>query len=230
MRGSYTSAGVELLLKAIKAAVAPLSLAKNKLKLDGGNHMRPTDAEKLVAALTANSEVKSAVRERVASSDLPASPVNGGTVVESGGGADEAAAASPISRDAISRDARTSRESTFKGSSNPSFKEPNAPAPVNVAAGKQAGGGSAAADGAVANATSLQATSAGGGSPSSLDAPAGQLGEASPAIESTEVGTEAGAQGAAPASAEGGGTTPLGTTPRSRDKPGASLMLGGGGK
>ena len=56
MRGTYSSAGIELLIKAISAADGPLTVKKDKLKYANENHVRLADSERLSAAFDANKD------------------------------------------------------------------------------------------------------------------------------------------------------------------------------
>ena len=64
MRGTYTSVAVEMMIKAINACETSVSLKKNMIKYMDNNFVRPSDDERLVAALQASSQKPPPVKEK----------------------------------------------------------------------------------------------------------------------------------------------------------------------
>lgn len=61
MRGTYTSAGIELIARSVTAAEVPLTLHKGKLRVAQGNFLRLADENLLSSSLAANTERPRAV-------------------------------------------------------------------------------------------------------------------------------------------------------------------------
>mgnify|MGYP006151717859 CR=1 FL=1 len=72
MRGTYTTAGIDLISKAIKNASTSLSLRPTGLKLHHENYLRAADSEKLLAAFTLNTEKVAAAKNSALEVDIQA--------------------------------------------------------------------------------------------------------------------------------------------------------------
>ena len=186
IRGTYTAAGIDILIQALEESEGPISLRKSSIKLDQGNLVRPLDKERLVAALTANAAKPPIVKEPPREEELE-------PVVE------ETPAKSFKSK--YSPAPRTTEERPPPPSSKPEAAAGDATAKATEpGTDKKEEGATAAAAAPSAASTALP----------------GVAEVAKNAVE--------------PPKGSAKGAEAVGSTPRVRDKPGATQVLGAGGK